>query len=223
LRIRKAIDSPGNARPDWEIIIEIAKRMGFNIGNYSKVEDIWEEIREAAPIFKGISYKRIEKEGIQWPCYDENSQGQSTLYLDKFNTPSGKAKIYPVEYQEQNEKPTNQFPLVMNTGRLLYQYHSATMSRKSPVLNSYANDSYILVHPEDAKKYNINNKAKVKVISPRGELITTAIISEEVLPGETFMPWHFHEAPANILTRNEKDPISKIAPFKYSIIRIENI
>jgi len=223
LRIRKAIDSPGNARPDWEIIIDIAKRMGFNIGNYSKVEDIWEEIREAAPIFKGISYKRIEKEGIQWPCYDENSQGQSTLYLDKFNTPSGKAKIYPVEYQEQNEKPNNQFPLVMNTGRLLYQYHSATMSRKSPVLNSYANDSYILVHPEDAKKYNINNKAKVKVISPRGELITTAIISEEVLPGETFMPWHFHEAPANILTRNEKDPISKIAPFKYSIIRIENI
>jgi formate dehydrogenase alpha subunit len=223
LRLRKTIEPIGESKPDWLIIINIANKMGVNIGNYHNVEEIWEEIRKVAPIFKGISYNRIENQGIQWPCYDENHEGTSTLYKEKFNTLSGKAKIYPVEYQSQSEQPNEEYPLVMNTGRNLYQYHSSTMTRKSDVLNSYLNESYVLVNPVDAKKYNIQDRSKVKVISPRGNLVTTAIVSDEVLSGEVFMPWHFHESPVNALTRNEKDPISKIAPFKYSIVRIEHL
>jgi len=106
---------------------------------------------------------------------------------------------------------------------LLYQYHSATLSRKSEVLNQYADEAYVLINPEDAKKYDIENNSMVKVSSPRGSIISKAIVSEKVLPGEVFMPWHFHEVPVNALTRNEKDPISKIAPFKYSVVRIEKV
>jgi len=223
LRIRKVIDSPGESKPDWWITMEIARRMEVSLGNYRNEQDIWEEIRKAAPIFGGITYERIEKEGIQWPCYDENHSGTRTLYLEKFNTASGKAKLFAVEYIAQAEQPNEQYPFVMNSGRLLFQYHSATMSRKSDVLNSYVNNSFIIINPHDAQKLNIEDGEQVKVVSPRGELITTVKIGEEVLPGETFMPWHFHESAVNALTRNEKDPMSKIAPFKYSIVRIEKI
>jgi formate dehydrogenase alpha subunit len=223
LRLRKVIDSPGEAMPDWKITNEIAQRMGVNIGQYSNEEAIFEEIRQAAPILKGVSYRRIENQGIQWPCYDEQHPGSSTLYKEKFNTENGKAKLFPVEYTEQSEKPSSEHPLVMNSGRLLFQYHSATLSRKSDVLNAYVNESFILINPEDATKYGITHGQKVNVISPRGNIITTAHVSDEVLPGETFMPWHFHESAVNALTRNEKDPLSKIAPFKYSVVRVEAI
>lgn len=223
LRLRKVIDSPGEALPDWKITFEIAKRMSVNLGNYSNEEAVFEEIRQAAPILRGVTYPRIEHQGIQWPCYDEQHPGSSTLYKEKFNTENGKAKIFPVDYSEQSEKTSSEYPLVMNSGRLLFQYHSATLSRKSEVLNAYVNESYILINPEDAVKYGITHGKKVKVISPRGGIITTAHVSEEVLPGETFMPWHFHESAVNALTRNEKDPMSKIAPFKYSVVRVEAI
>ena len=221
LRLRKAIESPGEAMDDWKIIIEIAKRMGVNIGNYQDEEQIWNEIREAAPIFRGISYNRIENEGLQWPCYDENDPGQRTLFLEKFNTPSGKAIIIPVDYTPQSETSNEEYPIVLNSGRLLYQYHSATLSRKSDLLNAYSNEAYIIINPNDAERLDIKDGDMVNVISPRGTIKTKAYVRAEVLTGEAFMPWHFHEAPVNALTRNEKDPMSKIAPFKYSVVRIE--
>lgn len=222
LRLRKAIPSPGEARQDWKITADIAKHMGYNIGEYQSPEDIFNELTKAAPIMGGITYERIEKEGIQWPCYNLNDPGTSTLFLEKFNTASGKAKLFPVEYTEQSEKTNADYPLVLNSGRILYQYHSSTMSRKSNVLNAYANEHYILINPDDANKYNIEDGSEVVVSSKRGSLKTIARISEEVLQGEAFMPWHFHEAAVNALTRSEIDPQSKIAPFKYSAIRIEN-
>ncbi|MBS4012890.1 MAG: formate dehydrogenase subunit alpha [Bacteroidetes bacterium] len=223
LRLRKAISAPGEARQDWQICVDIAERMGFKIGSYNSPEDIFAELAKAAPIFGGITFARIEKHGIQWPCYDENHPGTSTLFLEKFNTESGKAKIFPVDYKEQSETPNTNYPLVMNSGRLLYQYHSATMSRKSKVLNAYANEAYIIINPEDAVKLGLKDGDKVKVTSPRGSLETTAKVSDEVLKGETFMPWHFNEAPVNALTRNEIDPMSKIGPFKYSVVRVERV
>lgn len=221
LRLRKVIDSPGEAKPDWEIIMNIANKMGISLGKYNNSEEIFEEIRKTTPILNGITYKRIEKEGIQWPCYNEEHHGTSTLYLEKFSTPSGKAKIFPVEYIEQTEKASAEFPIIMNSGRILFQFHSATLSRKSDILNSFANKSYIIVHPDDAKKYGIKDGDEVYVISSRGKITTFARVSDEVLPGEAFMPWHFHESAVNALTRNQKDPMSKIAPFKYSAVRIE--
>mgnify|MGYP001474900313 CR=1 FL=1 len=221
LRLRKAISEPGEARLDWKITIDIAKRMGFDLGNYNNEEDIWNEIREVAPIFGGITYERIDHEGVQWPCYTLEDPGARTLFLEKFNTPSGKAKIIPVDYQAQSETASEEYPIIMNSGRMLYQYHSSTLSRKSDILNAYANQSYVIMNPNDAKRLGISDGDEVLVVSPRGSLKTHAMVREEVLTGEAFMPWHFHESPVNALTRSEMDPKSKIAPFKYSAVRIE--
>ena len=221
LRLRKTIDAPGEALLDWQITIEIAERMGISLGKYDNAEQIWEEIRLAAPIFGGITYERIDYQGIQWPCYTLEDPGKSTLFLDKFNTPSGKAKIIPVDYQPQSEIASEEYPIVMNSGRMLYHYHSSTLSRKSDILNAYADKSYVIMNPNDAERLKISDGDEVLVISPRGNLKTHAMVRDEVLTGEAFMPWHFHEAPVNALTRNEMDPHSKIAPFKYSVVRIE--
>lgn len=223
LRLRKAIDCSAEVRQDWEIIMQIAEKMGYSIGNYNHPEEIFKEIAEAAPILGGITYERIEKQGIQWPCYDINHPGTSTLFKEKFNTASGKAKIIPVDYKPQSELPSEEYPFVMNSGRMLYHYHSATMSRKSDILNAYSNESFIIINSNDAEKLDIKENDKVRVVSPRGSLVTKAVVRDEVLTGEAFMPWHFHEAPVNALTRSELDPNSKIAPFKYSIVRIEKI
>ncbi len=223
LRLRRAIDAPGEARQDWEIVIEIANRMGFDLGRYDSPKEIFDEIAKAAPIFGGINYQRIEKHGIQWPCPDVNHPGTSTLFLDRFNTPSGKARIFAVDHKPQSEEPCERFPLVLNSGRLLYHYHSSTMSRKSDVLNAFVNEAYIIINPADALSLGIKEGDRVKVTSPRGSLETTAKVNEEVLVGEAFMPWHFSEAPVNILTRSEVDPLSKIAPFKYSVVKVEKV
>lgn len=223
LRLRKAVELPGLAREDWRIILDIAAHMGINLGEYSTSEEIFEEIAEAVPIMHGISYERIEKHGIQWPCPEKDHPGTPTLFLEKFNTPNGKAKLFPVEHIEQKERASSEFPLIMNSGRLLFQYHSATMSRKNDTLNAFANESYVLINPEDADRYDIKEGEMVHIESARGSLKTKARIVDEVAPGELFMPWHFSEAPVNALTRDELDPMSKIAPFKYSAVNINKV
>jgi len=185
--------------------------------------EIFDEIALVTPIMAGINYQRLEKGSIQWPCYDLEHPGTSTLFLEKFNTPNGKAKINPVDYVPQNEKVSDEYPFLLNSGRILFQYHSATMSRKNDTLNAFANQSYVLMHPNDAYKHNFSDGSKVRVSSIRGELTTYLKISDEVLEGELFMPWHFSESPVNNLTRDELDPHSKIAPFKLTACKVEII
>jgi len=221
LRVRKVIESPGLARQDWQIILDIAEKMGKPMKNYNNESEIFDEIASVTPIMAGINYERLENGGIQWPCYDTNHPGTSTLFLEKFNTPNGKAKITPVHYIPQNEKVSEEYPFLLNSGRILFQYHSATMSRKNDSLNAFANKSYVLMHPNDAQKNNFPDGSFVRVKSIRGELYTTLKISEEVLEGELFMPWHFSESPVNNLTRDELDPLSKIAPFKLTACKVE--
>jgi predicted molibdopterin-dependent oxidoreductase YjgC len=169
----------------------------------------------------GISYDRIEREGIQWPCPTHEHPGTATLFLEKFNTPSGRAILHPVDYIPQTETPSEQYPFLLNTGRILYQYHSCTMSRRSQALTDYANQSYALIHPDDIIKLKLETDQTVRIISRQGEIITSIKPSLQVLPGEIFMPFHYNEAPVNLLTRDELDPHSKIAPFKLTACRIE--
>ncbi len=222
LRVRKAVDPPGEARQDWEIVAEIARRMGKPLGDYQHESDIWDEIAQTAPIFAGISYDRLEHQGIQWPCPDKDHPGTATLFKERFNTPNGLGKLHPVDYAEQSERASDAYPLILNTGRILYQYHSSTMSRRNKALTDFANEAYVLVNPADANTYGIADNQKVKIISRRGEIDNISVnVSEEVLPGELFMPFHYSEAPVNRLTRDELDPYSKISPFKLSAVRIE--
>jgi formate dehydrogenase alpha subunit len=221
LRMRPAVDMPGQARQDWKIIMEVAQRMGTPLGNYNDEQDIWDELRQAAPIFTGITWERLEKGGIQWPCPEEGHPGTDTLFLEKFNTPHGLGVLHPVHYIEQSEKTSGEYPFLLNSGRILYQYHSATMSRKNKALNDFANESYVLMNPDDGRKYGLDTGDQVTVTSARGSLQTRLTISNEVLQGELFMPFHYSEASVNKLTRDELDPYSKIAPFKLSAVRVE--
>lgn len=221
LRVRKAVEMPGEARQDWHIICQIAERMGKPLGNYKDESDIWDEIAKTAPIFSGISYERLEEKSVQWPCPAPDHPGTSTLFLDRFNTANGLGKLHPVDYAEQSERTNGDFPFLLNTGRILYQYHSSTMSRKNKALTDYANEAYVLMHPDDAGKHGFEEGDWVKITSRRGTLDTRLKVSEQVLQGELFMPFHYSEASVNRLTRDELDPYSKIAPFKLSAVNVE--
>lgn len=221
IRVRKVVESPGEAREDWKIIVNIAERMGYNIGNYKHASEIFDEIAKAVPIMAGISYDRIEHQGIQWPCPTKDHPGTSTLFLDKFNTPNGKGILNPVEYIPQSEKASKEYPFILNSGRILYHYHTATMSRKNKSLTDFINESYVLMNPGDVIKFGFMDGKKVKVTSKQGELETTLQASDHVAEGELFMPWHFSESLVNKLTRSDLDPFSKIAAFKLTACKVE--
>ncbi|CAB1059077.1 NAD-dependent formate dehydrogenase alpha subunit @ selenocysteine-containing [Olavius sp. associated proteobacterium Delta 1] len=220
-RVRKAVDPPGKARQDWEVLWEVAKRMGCPIKSYQDESVIFDEIAAVAPIMAGISHDRIEQEGIQWPCPTKDHPGTRTLFLDKFNTPSGRAILNPVDYVPQNEKTTAGYPFLLNTGRILYHFHSSTMSRRNQPLTDFANQSYVLMHPDDAKKLGLEDGQRVSIASRQGEIDTRLKVSSEVQPAELFMPFHYSESPVNRLTRDDLDPHSKIAPFKLTACRVE--
>lgn len=220
-RVRKAVDAPGDAMQDWKIFWRLCEKMGTPMKRYKDESEIFDEIAAVAPIFSGISYDRTETEGIQWPCPTKDHPGTSTLFLNKFNTKSGLAVLHPVAYVPQKEKPDVTFPFLLNTGRILYHYHSCTMSRRSQALTEYANQSYVLMNPDDINRYHFQENRRVKIISRQGEICTYLRAGTEVLPGELFMPFHFGESPVNRLTRDELDPYSKIAPFKLTACRVE--
>ena len=219
--VRKAVDPPGKARQDWKVIWDVARRMGCPMKSYQDESEIFDEIAAVTPIMAGITYDRLKEEGIQWPCPTNDHPGTGTLFLDKFNTPSGKAVLNPVDYTPQTEKATAAYPFLLNTGRILYQYHTSTMSRRNKALTDFANHSYVLMHPDDANKLELEDGSPVKVVSRQGQIGTRLKISDDVLPGELFMPFHYGESPVNALTRNDLDPLSKIAPFKLTACRVE--
>ncbi len=223
LRGRKAVECPGEAMADWRIIYELAGRMGRPMPDYRNESEIFDELASVTPIMAGISYDRLEQGSIQWPCPDRDHPGTPTLYLDRFNTPTGRGKLFPVEYVPQSEQTDDDYPLMLNSGRLLYHYHTSTMSRRTKVLRDFINESFVMIHPGDAEKYGLADGNRVMIESRRGELKTKVRITGEVLEGEVFMPWHFTESQVNRLTRDELDPYSRIAPFKLSAVRITKI
>ena len=169
----------------------------------------------------GISCDRIDKEGIQWPCPDKNHPGTRTLFLEKFNTPDGLGVINPVEFTAQAEKCSDDYPFLLNSGRILYQYHSSTMSGRNDALNAYASAAYVIVNSADAIRKGLQEGDRVRIWSQQGELETVVRINDEVLEGELFMPFHYGDALVNKLTRDDLDPMSKIAPFKLTAVDIE--
>lgn len=220
-RVRKAVEMPGQAREDWRILHEISGMMGYPMPEYRNAADIFDEIAIVTPIMAGISYDRIDKEGIQWPCPDKDHPGTRTLFLEKFNTPDGLGVINPVEFTAQAEKCSDDYPFLLNSGRILYQYHSSTMSGRNDALNAYASAAYVIVNSADATRKGLLEGDRVRIWSQQGELETVVRINDEVLEGELFMPFHYGDALVNKLTRDDLDPMSKIAPFKLTAVNIE--
>ncbi len=218
-RTRKVIDPPGEAKPDWWIVGEIAKRLGYDHLQYQSVDQIMDEIAELTPIYGGIVFDRLEEGTLQWPCPTKDHPG--TPYLHKGQFSRGLGSFNPADYKPPYEKTDQKYPFVLNTGRVLHQYHSGTMTRRSPTLVEQGNEAFVELNPKDAEKLGVVDQEMVKVSSRRGEISLKARVSEIVDQGEIFIPFHYAEAAANALTIRALDPSSKIPEFKACACRIE--
>jgi predicted molibdopterin-dependent oxidoreductase YjgC len=180
-----------------------------------------DEIASLSPIYGGISFDRIESVGLQWPCQDINHPGTKFLHKGKFTR--GKGKFHAVEFKEPAEIPSKKFPFVLSTGRQLYQFHTGTMTRKSAAINQISPTGYVEIHPGDAEKLRINNGDKVEVVTRRGNVVTLAKVTSEIEKGWLFMPFHFAEGPANMLTIDKLDPVAKIPEYKVCAAQVRKV
>jgi len=230
VRINKANEPPGEAREDWRIIQEIAERMdrGKYFG-FSNVGEIFDEMRIASKggnaDYYGITYDKINRQnGVFWPCPSDDSKGTPRLFEDRFYHPDGKAKFHAVEYVGADEKPDDEFPIILTSGRVVYQYLSGNQTRRIGFLVQQCPEPYVEIHPELAAKLKINDGERVKVVSRRGEGVFPALIVRTIRPDTIFIPYHWGEQLAvNQLTNPKLDPISKIPEFKACAARIEKI
>ena len=219
-RVRKAIEPVGGSKPDWQIISEISTRMGYPM-QYPNAEAIFEEIRRVTPSYAGITYERIEEKGLQWPCPGEDHPG--TPYLHKNRFTRGLGKFHVVPYKGPQENPDAEFPMILTTGRILYHYHTGTMTRKSPGLNRLAPECMMEISAQDAGKLGIGCGDKVLLRSRRGEIEVKAEITDRIPQGTVFIPFHYAEAAANQLTNTALDPVAKIPELKVCTVRVEKI
>jgi len=216
-RVRKALCAPGEVRDDWQIICDISNRLGYSM-RYNSPEEIFREITALTPSYAGISYERIEKEGIQWPCADSCHPGTACLHVDRFVR--GLGHFHPIEFTPPAETPDKQYPFILTTGRVLYQYHTGTMTRRSKGLNSLSPDAFVEINTKDASRLSIADGSPVLIKSRRGEVKAKASVSEKVPEGVVFIPFHFAESAANILTNDALDPVAKIPELKVCAVNI---
>jgi len=227
--INPVLDPIGDSRPDWQITSEIAKRFDETIGinrnrdywNYSSSEAIFNELVAATPIYRGMSHARLKGDGLQWPCPDFDHPGTPILHAGKFSR--GLGKFSPVTANDPAEIPDDEYPLILSTGRVLYHYHSGTMTRRSEPLSWREPRGYVEINSEDAAAIDLEDDRAVIITSRRGTVRTRAKITNNVPPGTIFLAFHWREAPANILTQDfALDPVAKIPEYKVCAVRIEN-
>jgi formate dehydrogenase alpha subunit len=217
-RVRKAIEAIGDSRQDWQIICDLSTRMGYQM-SYADPSQIMEEIAQVTPSYGGIHYDRIEKDGLHWPCPNREHPGTPYLHKDRFDR--GRGLFHAVEYLPPGELPDEEYPYMLTTGRVYVHYHTGTMSRRSPSLNREVGEGYVEINPQDAKKLRISQGERIKIRSRRGEIEIKADLSERVERDTLFIPFHFAESAANVLTNPALDPIAKIPEYKVCAVRIE--
>jgi formate dehydrogenase alpha subunit len=224
-RVRQALHPIGSARPDWAILCDLALRIEKLLGrvnstgwNYSNPGEIMKELGSVVPEYRGISYGRIEQTGLQVPVWDENHPGMPFLFSDTF--PRGRGKFYPLEYTPSVEPTDDEYPFILTTGRVLEHWHGGSLTR-----NSWMNDLYpearVEINPIDAEKHGIGDSQALRVTSRRGTITLRAWVSERASPGILFIPFHFREAAANLLTIDAIDPQAKIPEYKACAVKIE--
>ena len=213
-RVRKAVEPPGQARADWEILLDFAKAAGADWSHLRTPADIYAEMAKDAPKFSGISHARIEQRGIglQWPCPTPDHDG--TRFLHEGGILRGRGQFQKVEYRPSQESEDSEYPLLLSTGRTLYHYNAATQTRRGVGLQVKQPEAFVELHPKDAQKRNIVDGAKVKVRTRRGEVVCRAMVSRQVKRGCIWMPFHFSEARANLLTNDVGDAVTGTAEYK---------
>lgn len=221
-RVRKGVEPPGEARADWEILIDLANACGAN-WHYDSPAEIYDEMVKDAPNFSGISHARIDErhEGLQWPCKDAASDG--TLFLHEGGILRGKGQFQAVEYRPSLELACEQYPLIMSTGRTLYHYNAATQTRRDPGTDEKQPEAFVEIHRFDARQRGIADGDMVSIRTRRGQVECRAIISKQVRKGCIWMPLHFAEARANLLTNDVGDPVTGTAEFKVCAAEITRV
>ncbi len=230
-RVRRAVPPPGEARDDLSIINMVAARMldtghGHSVSTdplYHTVpplaEEVFAEITTCWPAMAGMSYQRLEKEPLCWPCPAGDHPGTPILHRDGF--PRGRALLSAITWEGPDELPDEEYPLVLTTGRVLYQYHTGTMTRRSQVLEDAAPGPFVEMNPDDARAAGVRDGDEVRASSRRGSIVLPVRVTDRIQRGLVFIPFHYREAAANLLTNDALDPHCKIAEAKVCAVRIE--
>ncbi|MDP2871704.1 MAG: formate dehydrogenase subunit alpha [Bacillota bacterium] len=220
-RIRKAISEIGDSKPDWWITCQIAQKMGGQGFEYKHPSEILEEISQLTPIYAGISYRRLERKSLQWPCPSADHPG--TPFLHKESFARGKGRFMPLTYKPSLELPDGEFPFILTTGRNLYHFHTGTLTRRIDGLNRLSKEEQVEINPTDAQRLGIEDSELIKVLSRRGEVVAKARVTEAVPPGVVSMTFHFAESPVNMLTNHALDPVAKIPEYKVCAVQVKRM
>jgi formate dehydrogenase major subunit/formate dehydrogenase alpha subunit len=242
-RVRKALDPPGSAMTDWEIICGLAKRVSAKIQahraamaegesaslflrpfshgywDYKSAAEIFEELTALVPAYAGMSYDRLERGGLQWPCPNKYHPGTPVLHKDRFVR--GLGKFHSVEYIPPAEEPDEAYPFFLSTGRIRFHYHTGTMTRRSRGLNCVAPEGFVEMNPQDGLALDIRDGDRVRLVSRRGEMTSRVRLTDRSPRGMIFSTFHFRESPVNMLTNDALDPTGKIPEYKVCAVRVE--
>ena len=187
---RKALHPPGSAREDWKIVSELSTAFGYPM-RYDSPSAVFDEMTSLAPSYSGLTHENLGLTGKLWPCPDLETDGVQVLFGDAFPTPDGLGRFAPAEFTPAAEPPDDEYPFILNTGRLLEHWHTGTMTRRSRALHAIAPEARVEIHPDDLAALGVGNGGWVNVASRRGSITLTALASEAMLPGSVFIPFHF--------------------------------
>lgn len=224
-RVRKAIEPIGQSLPDWKILCLLAEKMGAGeYFSFNTSDEIFNEIRKCVPQYHGITYKKLEQAGgIQWPCPDERHPGTETMFVEKFGTKDGLAHFQVASYKEPLETPDDSYPFILTTGRINFHFHTGSMTRRIERLQNERSQAFAEISLEDSRNKNIADGEEIILKSRRGKVRTRAKVTPDIKEGQVFLPWHFPECLANLLTGPCAGPPSKMPEFKFSAITIEKV
>jgi formate dehydrogenase alpha subunit len=219
-RVRTAVEPPGEARPDWQILCDVSTAMGYPM-SYEDPSDIWDELAAATPSLSGISYERIEDQGLQWPCPTPDHPGTAFLHEGAFTR--GKGLFHEIDFRPPAEEPDADYPMILSTGRTLYHYNVGNMTRKTAAVDRKQPENFVEVHEDDAARLGIRDGDHVRVVTRRGQVTACARVANKVREGALWMPFHFGESSANLLTNDAFDNVTGTAEYKACAARIERL
>jgi formate dehydrogenase major subunit len=221
---RKAVEPPGQARSDLDIVIDLSKRLGVPTP-YTTAEEVFEEIALVTPSWRGVSHARLRERmgGLQYPVPDATHEGHAFLFDDTFPTTDGRARLVAVEYLPPAELPDDEFPFFLNTGRQMYHWHTGTMTRRSFALDARESTATVELNPADAAELGVNDGDEVSIVSRRNSIRIAVRVSDRVARKQVFIPMHYREAAANLLTNPALDGPSGIPEFKVCAVRVEAV
>jgi formate dehydrogenase major subunit len=218
--VRPALTPPGEARQDWDILQDLARRLGAD-WSYGGPAAIFDEMAGLTPSYAGMSHARLEPGGLQWPCPTAEHPGTPILHVERFTR--GLGLFAPVDYRPPAEATDETYPFVLSTGRILFHWHGGTLSRRSPGLDMLAPEAEVEIHPEDAQTLGLEDGEMVQVRSRRGQVRARARLTPRSPRGTVFMTFHYAEAAVNFLTVDAVDPVAKIPEYKVAAVRVDRI